>query len=162
MEPLLPKKLRSVCYLRMHCLIFVHLSFKPSSARLPHAPTLSFLAQNECPSVEAGQLFHQDCGPSVVTAEVLERCKVQRGSVRCSLGDPSHVCLLMLPWKRRQTPSQLVSLFPGQTRSVAMKMGQIWIFALLCEAFKPLFLWVTYLFCCILQSLMRIENWRAV
>lgn len=32
----------------------------------------------------------------MATAEVLERCKVQRGSVWCRLGDPSHVSLLML------------------------------------------------------------------
>lgn len=47
-------------------------------------------------SVESGQLFHQYCRPLVATAEVLERCKVQRGSVWSGLGDPSHVSLLML------------------------------------------------------------------
>lgn len=54
------------------------------------------LARSECTSVGTGQLFHQYCRPLVVTAEVLERCKVQRGSVWCRLGDPSHVSLLML------------------------------------------------------------------
>lgn len=68
---------------------------QPASALLLHAPTL-FLAQGECTSVETGQLFHQYFRALVVTAEVLERCKVQRGSVWRRLGDPSHVLLLML------------------------------------------------------------------
>ena len=52
--------------------------------------------QNPSTSVDPGQLFKKPHRPSVATAEVMERRKVQRGSVWRGLGDPSHVSLLML------------------------------------------------------------------
>lgn len=60
------------------------------------SPHQFFLSQSASTSVQTGQLFHQSCRPLVATAEVPERCKVQRSSVWRRLGDPSHVSLLML------------------------------------------------------------------
>lgn len=41
----------------------------------------------QCSSVKTGQLFDRDFRPLVATAEVVERCKVQQGSVRwCGAG----------------------------------------------------------------------------
>lgn len=101
-------------------------------ALLPHASTLLFLAQNECTSVETGQLFHQCCRPSVVTAEVLERCKVQRGSVRCGPGwSLPRLFTHAAPEKEADTQPTGVTVPPPEPLSRHEDGAEIWIFALL-------------------------------
>lgn len=82
----------------IHSFISEHAYSKPVHFNSFASPSCHccFWHDVKCTSVETGQLFHQYCRPLVVTAEVLERCKVQRGRVWWRLGDPSHVSLLML------------------------------------------------------------------
>lgn len=119
-------------------------------ALLLHASTLLFLAQSECTSAESGQLFHQYCRPLVATAEVLERCKVQRGSVWSGLGDPSHVSLLMLSQGEADTQPTGVTVPPPKPLSHRENGADTRDLLVSFSPAYPLCLWFADLFCNVL------------
>lgn len=85
------------------------------------------LSQSASTSVQTAQLFHQSCRPLVATAEVPERCKVQRGSVWRGLGDPSHVSLLMLSQGEVDTRPTGVTVPPPNWLSHHENGAEPWI-----------------------------------
>lgn len=92
------------------------------------SPHQFFLSQSASTSVQTAQLFHQSCRPLVATAEVPERCKVQRSSVWRRLGDPSHVSLLMLSQGEVVTRPTGVTVPPPNWLSHGENGAETWIF----------------------------------
>lgn len=76
------------------------------------------------PVLRAANCSTSSAGLWWLTAEVLERCKVQRGRVWSGLGDPAHVSLLMLSRGEVDTRPTGVTVPPPKASESPWKWGR--------------------------------------